>query len=242
MNTKMAHFVWWLDGWRTNVHDKDSEGYPRIVADGIKEQVEAKMQEGKHDCTHFYWHFVKEIIYKNEWSFINICKLPIILHFCFYNLALNLSATTEGRPKDSLWFITDNRPFTIKHEALFLNWLLFVHHITENLNYIPNFPENGDSSEFFHIQRGKVLWEVGGSIRSLLSEWPSYSYNNSFKWFPNRKIQLISCIARLIIVFQLITFLVQDMWAGGSNYSLAHGQQICKSSFGDNVSRQTTTL
>lgn len=180
--------------------------------------------------------------YIYEWSFINICKLPIILHFCFYNLALNLSATTEGRPKDSLWFITDNRPFTIKHEALFLNWLLFVHHITVNLSYIPNFPENGDSSEFFHIQRGKVLWEVGGgSIRSLLSEWPSYSYNNCFKWFPNLKIQLISCIARLIIVFQLITFLVQDMRAGGSNYSLAHGQQICKSSFGD-VSRQTTTL
>lgn len=92
--------------------------------------------------------------------FVNYLSLYIFAS----NLALNSSATTEGWPKDSLWFITNNRSFTIKHDALFLNWHLFVHHITVNLSYIPIFPENGNSSEFFQIQRGKVLWEVGDPI------------------------------------------------------------------------------
>lgn len=199
------------------------------------------MQEDKHDCTHSYWNLWKRLYIRMS-EVLSIFVNYLSSYIFASNLALNSSATTEGRPKDSLWFITNNRPFTIKHEALFFNWYLFVHHITVNLSYIPIFPENGNSSEFFQIQRGKVLWEVGEPNRSLLSEWPSYSYNNCFKWFPNHNIQLISCIARLIIVFQLITFLVQDMRAGGRNYSLAHGHQICKSSFGDNVSRQTTTL
>lgn len=85
MNTEMAHFVWWLDGWRTNVNDKESEGCPRVVTDGIKEQVEVKMQEDKHDCTNFYWNLWKRLyIRMSEVLSIFVNYLGIIVHFCLY--------------------------------------------------------------------------------------------------------------------------------------------------------------
>lgn len=125
MNTKMAHFVWWLDGWRTNVHDKESKGCPRVVTDRIKEQVEAKMQEDKHDCTHFYWNLWKRFYIRMS-EVLSIFVNYLSLYIFASNLALNSSATTEGRPKDSLWFITNNRPFTIKHEALWTDTSLII--------------------------------------------------------------------------------------------------------------------
>lgn len=133
-------------------------------------------------------------------------------------------------------------PFTIKHDALFLNWppffiqtsyadsalndydsdflnflshskyntLCLIHtwldlefrHTFDFLKSHSNWPER--LAYFVSLER-KGQWHVsmaflvkgggadttGRTIRSLLSAWPSYSYNVIFKMLPNRKILLI---------------------------------------------------
>lgn len=53
----MAH---WLNGRRSNIFDKESEGRSSAFTDGIKAKIEAKIQYDKHDCT-----FIE--IWENKW-------------------------------------------------------------------------------------------------------------------------------------------------------------------------------
>lgn len=120
--SKMVHFIcqkWCIlfNGERKNVLVEESNGQSSVVTDGMKTKIEMKIQEDMHGCIQFYW---------NSWMRmsvgLSICKMFIFMHFhpkpCFEVVHWG----TRGL------LVMNICPFTIKQDALLLNWPLCSSH------------------------------------------------------------------------------------------------------------------
>lgn len=111
---------------------------------------------------------------------------------------------------------------TIRSVCLIHTWLdLEFRHTFDFLKSHSNRPER--LADFVSLER-EGQWHVsmaffgddttGRTICSLLSEWPSYSYNVIFKMLPNRKILLIILYCKFLSVKLCFT-----LRCGGGDFS-----------------------
>lgn len=94
---------------QTNVHDKDFECQSSVVTGKIKAKIDVKLQEDRHDCTHFDW---------NSWIQMSVVLLiSETTSSCVFasNLVLSLSVIIQDRPSDSSSWMFVHSPLNMMH-------------------------------------------------------------------------------------------------------------------------------